>query len=138
MKITIFTANQIRHNYFINLLSSVASDLFVVQENRSIFPGTSNSHYPESKIIKDYFSKVNIAENKLFNTNYISGKNNQINLLPMVEGDLKNYPIEKLKDFLQSDIYIVFGSSYIKNELLDFLVKNKAINIHMGISPYYR
>ena len=37
-----------------------------------------------------------------------------------------------------SDLYIVFGSSYIKGRLINFLIKNKAINIHMGISPYYR
>ena len=33
---------------------------------------------------------------------------------------------------------MVFGSSYIKGELVDYLVKQKAINIHMGVSPYYR
>ena len=43
-----------------------------------------------------------------------------------------------LSDFLKSDLYIVFGGSFIKGPLADFLVKNKAINIHMGISPYYR
>ena len=35
-------------------------------------------------------------------------------------------------------MYVVFGSSYIKGELVDFLVKKKAINIHAGVSPYYR
>ena len=43
-----------------------------------------------------------------------------------------------LTDFLKSDVYIIFGSSYIKGELVDFLVDQKAINIHMGVSPYYR
>ena len=27
--------------------------------------------------------------------------------------------------FLESDLYIVFGSSYIKGELIDFLIKKK-------------
>jgi len=138
MKITVFTANQIRHNYFINLLSKVASELFVIQESRSIFPGTTDNHYPKSNIIKDYFLKVNSSERKLFDTKYISGTHNNINLLPMTEGDLKNCSLEFLKDFLKSDLYIVFGSSFIKGDLLDFLIKNKAINIHMGISPFYR
>ena len=43
-----------------------------------------------------------------------------------------------LSDFLKSDVYVVFGSSYIKGELVDFLVKQKTINIHAGVSPYYR
>jgi len=33
---------------------------------------------------------------------------------------------------------VVFGSSYIKGELVNFLVNHKAINIHMGVAPYYR
>ena len=32
----------------------------------------------------------------------------------------------------------MFGSSYIKGDLVNFLVLQKAINIHAGISPYYR
>ena len=43
-----------------------------------------------------------------------------------------------LSDFLKSDIYIVLGSSYIKGELIEFLLKKKALNIHAGVVPYYR
>ena len=53
-------------------------------------------------------------------------------------GDLNHLKKADLKDFLESDIYVVFGSSYIKGFLVDFLIKRKAINIHMGLSPYYR
>ena len=35
-------------------------------------------------------------------------------------------------------MYIIFGASYIKGWLIDFLVENNAINIHMGLAPYYR
>ena len=56
----------------------------------------------------------------------------------MVSGDLKKCSVKFLSDFLNSDIYIVFGSSYIKGDLVEFLIKQKTINIHMGVSPYYR
>ncbi len=56
----------------------------------------------------------------------------------MISGDLNKCPTNLLLDFLKSDVYVVFGSSYIKGELIDFLVKQKAINIHAGVSPYYR
>ena len=39
---------------------------------------------------------------------------------------------------MSSDVYVVFGASYIKGWLIDLLVERKALNIHMGISPYYR
>ena len=35
-------------------------------------------------------------------------------------------------------MYIVFGASYIKGWLCDYLVSNRAINIHIGMSPFYR
>ena len=58
MKITLFTANQNRHNYLVNLLSNNSDELFVVQENRTIFPGIVPGHYPASEIMKKYFKKV--------------------------------------------------------------------------------
>ena len=138
MKITLFTANQARHNYLINLLSSVATEINVVQESRTIFPGIVPGHYPATDTIKEYFSKVINAQKELFGNSYISGTKKNLNLLPLESGDLTRCSIEYLSDFLKSDIYVVFGSSYIKGELVDFLVNHKALNIHMGVSPYYR
>ena len=122
----------------INLLSSVATEINVVQESRTIFPGIVPGHYPATDTIKEYFSKVINAQKKLFGNSYISVTNKKLNLLPLESGDLTRCSIEYLSDFLKSDIYVVFGSSYIKGELVDFLVNHKALNIHMGVSPYYR
>ena len=138
MKITLFTANQNRHNYLVNLLSNICDELFVIQENRTIFPGLIPGNYPASEIMKKYFKNMINAQFKLFGNTYIDGKNKNIHLFPLQSGDLNKLSQEILSDFLKSDVYIVFGSSYIKGDLIDFLVKNKALNIHMGVSPYYR
>ena len=137
MKITLFTSNKSRHNYLINLLSSICDELYVIQECNTNFPGLIPGNYPVSSVMEDYFKKVNIAQNKLFENSYIDNKKN-IKILPMVSGDLKKCSVKFLSDFLNSDIYIVFGSSYIKGDLVEFLIKQKTINIHMGVSPYYR
>ena len=138
MKITLFTANQNRHNYLVNLLSNICDELFVVQENRTILPGQIPGKYPASEIMKRYFKNMINAQSKLFGNSYIDGKNKNIRLFPLQSGDLNKLSLEILSDFLKSDIYVVFGSSYIKGHLIDFLVEQKAINIHMGVSPYYR
>ena len=138
MKVTLFTANQTRHNYFVNILSNIATELFVVQENRTIFAGTVPGHYPATDTMKEYFSKVSNAQKELFGNSYISAIKKNINLLPLKGGDLNKCSIEFLSDFLKSEVYLVFGSSYIKGELVDFLINHKALNIHMGVSPYYR
>ena len=50
-----------------------------------------------------------------------------INLLPILLGDINKCSLSFLSNFLKSDIYIVFGSSYIKGELADFLIKKKQL-----------
>jgi len=138
MKITLFTSNKNRHNYLINLLSKISDELFVVQECGTIFSGIVPGHYPVSETMKEYFEQVNDVQSKLFGNSYVNSSSKNIKLLPILSGDLNKCSLTFLSDFLKSDIYVVFGSSYIKRELVDYLVKQKAINIHMGVSPYYR
>ena len=138
MKITLFTSNQNRHNYLINLFSKFCDELFVVQECGTIFPGIVPSHYPASEVMRKYFENVKAAQNKLFGNSYVNNSNKNIKILPILSGDLNKCSLAFLSDFIKSDVYVVFGSSYIKGQLVDFLVAKKTINIHMGISPYYR
>ena len=138
MKITIFTSNQRRHQYLINLLANVSSELFVVQECRTIFPGQVPGFYNASEVMQEYFREVEKAQAKFFKDNFLSIENKKIKFLSISHGDLNHLKMRDLNTFLQSDIYIIFGSSFIKGELVDFLIEKKAINIHMGISPYYK
>ncbi len=135
-KITLFTSNNIRHNYLINFLSRMTKSLYVIQESKTIFPGL-NSEISNNKVIHEYFKKVDWAQKKIFQNNPIKVKKN-VKLLPLKMGDLRYLKIRDSIEFFKSDIYIVFGSSLIKGEILKFLKRKKAINIHMGISPYYR
>ena len=137
MKITLFTTNQTRHNYFINLLSNIATELNVIQESRERSIKTIHGHYPATEIMKGYFEKVLEAQKKLFgDSEFIKKKNT--NLLSIKFGEINKCSLQSISKFLKSDIFIIFGSSYIKDELVDFLIKKSAINIHMGVSPYYR
>ena len=138
MKVTLFTSNNHRHNYLINLLSNFCDELWVVQECKTLFTGKNDEKYENKNIIQEYFIKVLEAQNKIFKKEFVNKNNKNIKTLPILYGEINKLPLSYLDDFLKSDIYIVFGSSFIKGELVDFLVKQKAINIHAGVSPYYR
>jgi len=138
MKVTLFTSNNHRHNYLINLLSNFCDQLWVIQECKTLFTGKNDEKYQNKKIIEKYFIKVLEAQSKIFKKEFVNKDNKNIKTLPILNGELNKLPLSYLDDFLKSDIYVVFGSSYIKGELVDFLVKQKAINIHIGVSPYYR
>ena len=138
MKVTLFTSNNYRHNYLINLLSNFCDELWVVQECKTLFTGKNYEKYQNRNCIEEYFDKVLEAQNKIFKKEFVNKNNKNIKTLPVLYGELNKLSLSFLEDFLKSDIYVVFGSSYIKGELVDFLVKQKAINIHAGVSPYYR
>lgn len=138
MKITVFTSNNFRHNYLINKLSKISDNLNIIQEVNTLFPGSVNDYHNKNDLIRKYFNKVNKAQRIIFNDKPIQLKSKKINFLSIKYKDLNNCSLKLLKEFLKSDLYIVFGASYIKNHLLKFLIKNRAINIHMGVSPYFK
>lgn len=138
MKVTIFTSNNLRHNFLVNFMSNFCDELWVVQECRTLFTEKDYSLKKPSELMENYFGKVKEAQNKFFNNKYVSNINRNISIMSILYGELNNCTLRDLKDFLNSDLYIVFGSSFIKGDLVDFLIKKRAINIHAGITPYYR
>ena len=99
MKITLFTKNNNRHNYLINLLSEISDELFVIQECVTIFPGIIPGHYQVSPIMKKYFENVNNAQSQLFGNSYVNNKNKNIKILPMLSGDLNKCSMDYYQIF---------------------------------------
>jgi len=137
MKVTLFTKKSLRHNYLIKLLSEFCNEVNVICEDIS-FDDRIKASDKYSKIKKEYFQLVNKAETKVFGSKLENFNNNNVYFKNLKKGEISNIEINKLKSYLNSDIYIVFGSSYIKGELIEYLIKKKTINIHMGLSPFYR
>lgn len=136
MKITIFTSNQPRHLNFVNLLSNIGAEVHAVLECNTVFPGQISDFFKKSESMQKYFTKVLQAEKKIFGQ--LNFSHDMQRTLSIKSGDLNRLDRDVLAPALNSDIYIVFGSSYIKGWLIDFLVENRALNIHMGVSPYFR
>ena len=136
MKITVFTSNQPRHLSLIKDLSIIADEVYAIQECNTVFPGEVKDFFDNSEVMQRYFKNVMRAEQEVFGDIRFLPSN--VRQLVLKDGDLNKVKLETLRDALQSDIYIVFGSSFIKSPLIDFLIEKKSINIHMGISPYYR
>ena len=123
MRITLFTSNNIRHNYLINLLVKNCKELNVIQEVNTLFHGKNIGSYDKNKKIYEYFKKVNLAQKHFFGNKLIFF-NRKLNFLPIMMGDINNIDISEIKKiFLSSDLYIVFGSSFIKGDLFNFLKK---------------
>ena len=136
MKITVFTSNKPRHISLINNLSRISDELFCVQECTTLFPGKIDDFFKQTSTMKLYFDNVLSAERNIFGPPQFLANN--VRSFSIRRGDLNHLEKEVLEEALHSDIYIIFGASYIKGWLIDHLVAHDAVNIHMGLSPFYR
>ncbi len=136
MRITLFSSNQPRHINLARELSAIADSVYFVSEVNTVFPGKLNDFFKKSDAMQKYFNNVITAEQKAFGD--IAFLPSNVRTLALKCGDLSMVSKEQLADALSSDVFVVFGASYIKGWLIDFLVKRNAFNIHMGLSPYYR
>lgn len=136
MKITVFTSNQPRHISLINSLAAICDRVYAVQECVTVFPGEVKDFFDNSDVMNTYFQRVREAEKEIFGAiGFLEGN---VDHLALKSGDLNRLSKDVLLPALESDVFVVFGASFIKGWLIDYLIEHRAINIHMGISPYYR
>ena len=136
MKVTVFSSNQPRHLNLVKEISKIVENVYFISEVNTVFPGEVNDFFKKTDVMQKYFCKVMNSEEKIFGS--IKFLPSNVRTLLIKSGDLNMLPKECLFEALESDLYIIFGSSFIKGWLVDYLIKKRAINIHMGLSPYYR
>jgi len=132
MSVTVFTRDSARHIALVNKLATVTNSVHAVVESS---PPSVNAP-PKSPVMTEYFSRVQQAEDHIFGTGTTLDPRVKTQLI--VAGQLNQLTQQQLGTALESDLVVVFGSSYIKGWLADALIEKNAINLHMGISPQYR
>ena len=138
MNITVFTSNQPRHTALIESLAEVADHVYAVQECTTVFPGRVADFYAKSDVMQRYFGHVHAAERAVFGAARFPRHGGNVSQLALRMGDLTHLSPADLRPAMAADVFVVFGSSYIKGDLCAALVDRRAINIHMGVSPQYR
>ena len=132
MKIVILTSNSLRHKFLANTLSQHCEDTLIISECKpQTLSSDDSKNYTE---IDNHFMLRDETEKSFFpNDNYFIPKT-----LPIVYKEANSpYVYQVIKNF-KPDILIVFGSSIIKEPLISLLPAGHIINLHLGISPYYR
>ncbi len=125
MRIVIFTSNALRHKFVANRLSEHADDALVISECRP----------SDASPADDHFLLRYETEKKFFRGNdFFTAKK----VLPLIYGEANlEYTFDTVKSF-KPDAMFVFGACIIKEPLLSLLPSGVFINLHLGLSPYYR
>ncbi len=132
MKIVVFTSNAIRHKFVANTLAKNADDALIISEckENDAVGGEKEALTP----IEEHFQLRYNTEKEFFKGNdYFDAKT-----IPLLykEANLK-YAYEVIKKF-QPDMMFVFGSCILKDPLISLSKPGCFINLHLGLSPYYR
>lgn len=130
MNIVIFTSNALRHKYVANTLASHANALVVSECKKSDAPPNASTLGPMEKNFADRYA----AERAFF-------VGNDVINAPTLPLEYKEvhlpYVYEAVKAFKPS-MGFVFGSSIIREPLLSLIPNGHFVNMHLGLSPYYR
>jgi len=132
MRIVILTSNGLRHKFLANSLASHVDDTLIISEckpNDSIFYNSK-----DLTEIDNHFKLRNETEKFFFPKNdFFIAKT-----LPIMYKEVNlDYVYQVIKNF-KPDIMIIFGSHIVREPLLSLLPRDCIINLHLGLSPYYR
>ena len=104
-----------------------------MSEVNTVFPGQIDDFFKKTEVMQRYFAKVINSEKKVFGE--IGFLPSNIRTLSIKSGDLNRLDRSQLEEALHSDVYVVFGASYIKGWLIDFLVQRKVRSISIWGFP---
>lgn len=137
-KIIIITSNALRHTYFKTLLSNAYNidviKTYVEGEDAGLslhrdeqkYAGLEQQHYRERHNTEnDFFSDV---------TDWLLDKSKSVYIK---RGSINEISYTDEIIHLNPDLIITYGCSIIKPRLIE-IFKKKIINVHLGLSPYYR
>ena len=139
MKIIILTGNEIRHRFFrskmsldsrFDVIATFCEGVEKSLENRT------KSNCNASKIELMHVNARTQAERDFFELP-ISVMNDCSNYQLIPKGAINERKTVDSIKFVNPDLIICYGSSIIKSELLH-LYSGKFLNVHLGLSPYYR
>ena len=135
MKTVLFTSDAKRHKYIAKELAEQTSLQLIVGEKKSISITKNDGLNNEDDLFWKNHFKLRENSEKQFFKNIEFPEN--LELLSLKHGNINSQLVqEKLKE-INPDFIILFGTSIIKSDILN-LFPNKFINLHLGLSPYYK
>lgn len=134
LRVVVITSNHLRHHYIVNNLAKIFNIVGVVSETKRLLQKGETKE--ENEIIKSYNKEWLEKENQYF------GAEKEFNLprdkiLSINYGSASNQDVFEWVNLLNPDAIILFSSSIIKGELLK-QYEGRMINLHLGLTPYYR
>jgi len=135
-KIVVITGDLLAHNYFLNQLrANFKLSAIFIEKNR--YPEPTYNSKKEREAWDEFFINRTKTEECLFRlSTYNHAHNNPQNFI-VQKGCLNENKTIKLINKFNPAIIIIFGTSLLSSKYID-LYPNQILNLHVGLSQYYR
>jgi len=136
MRVAIFTSNHLRHRYFARRLAERFEVTTIFWEEKSFDPRAVYRSPEEAEVLREWFGLRDQAELEFFGDEASLGLPH-IRSYDVGAGKINQDDIVRLVHSLKPDVAAVFGSGILRKPLLE-AIAGRAVNLHLGLSPYYR
>lgn len=141
MNVGILTSTDIRHRYFVNAIADAFNVTAVVHQDTGYVPADTdkgNLDIRTAKTLRMHFDERTRQEQIFFGNDADTRTGDSDCQVRFV--DIKTLNSHDTANFLINtgvDVVLVYGTCLIKPPLLDTFA-GRMINMHLGLSPYYR
>ena len=140
MRLLIITSDEVRHRFFVNYLSNrpIFSATMVIIESTEGRLITSILDDPQ----RSHIEKIHLSERQQFEQDFFGIFNSTVppkgESIALTRGEFNhNSQVHNRIHEFSPDVIVSYGCSLIKEPLItDFA--GRFLNIHLGLSPYYR
>ena len=131
MKAVVLTSNSLRHKYFSKVMNDHFNLVGIISEPKEF---TYEQVKQDSKTIRKHFANLKKYEQEAFD-NVIFPEN--VDILNLQKSRINDADVIEWAILKNPDVILLFGTAILKSEWLK-IFENKIINLHLGLSPYYR
>ena len=135
MRAVVLTSSMRRHCYVANRMAERLDVAGVWQEEKSFAPLRYATSPDDERIITDHFAARDVSEERFFAADDAVTAADHVTHVA-AGGCNDPLQIERIRA-MQPDVILVFGTSLLKPPLIETFA-GRILNIHLGLSPYYR
>lgn len=136
IKIVLLTSDSYRHQYIAHQLAKHFELSLIVTEKKSPqIENTQDLREEDAEFVKKHF-QWRVDRERFYFKEFITFPEDS-QLLEVTHGQINSDEVFLAIKEKNPSVIVLFGTSIIKNPLMDFY-KGKIINLHLGLSPYYK
>ena len=133
--VVLITSNELRHKYVASFINDNYNLVGILSEQKTKISRQKEDDKLVSEIIKSHFESRTNTELKVFGEYYDFPHG--VDVLHLGRGESNSAESFTWVSSKTPDVIILYGSCIIKDPLLSYY-NNLIVNMHLGLSPYYR